>query len=461
MSLRLPFVRYLLWVLLGLLIIVGLYWLYVAVVLRTPTEFSIATGREGGAYHFYATQYADALEDVGLTLHVRPTAGSVDTLELLNRGEVPVGFVQSGTATGLADESLYALASVFYEPIWVFFRRDTFPDSLQYLYELEGKRIAIGEQGSGTNALARSMLALNEVTASNATLVEVTAGDAAALLEDGEIDAAFFVLAPVSDLLPRLMLNDELGLKDFQRAKAYEAHFPFLSEFVIGEGAVDLRRNIPAQDVTILATTAMLVANQDLHPDMARQLLSASMVVNGEAGYFQTDGEFPSAANTELPVPASVSTFLEVGPTGLERFVPIQVAGLIERLFIYVLPLAVLLFPLLRSTPLAYRFVNQYRVYRWYTRVREAEQGMDRFTLQELDEEIDYLSELDRRLADGVRVPIFYQKDFYDLRMHLRLVLDRLHKHRDALAGGDPAPEPIASVQERLDADEVALDTML
>ncbi|MEZ4558055.1 MAG: hypothetical protein R2854_16740 [Caldilineaceae bacterium] len=57
-------------------------------------------------------------------------------------------------------------------------------------------------------------------------------------------------------------------------------------------------------------------------------------------------------------MPTSISTFLEVGPTGLEKFVPVQVAGLIERLFIYVLPIAVLLFPLLRSTPLAYRFAN-------------------------------------------------------------------------------------------------------
>ena len=455
---RFPFLRYLFWVILALLLIVGVYWFYVAVVLRTPTEFTIATGREGGAYYIYANEYAAELEKIGLTLHVRPTAGSVATLELLNRGEVPVGFVQSGTATGVADPSLYALGSVFYEPIWVFYRRDVFPDDLPYLYQLAGKRVAIGEAGSGTNALARSMLDLNEVTDATATLVEAPTADAVTMLEQGDVDAAFFVLAPVSEVLPRLMADEELALKDFQRAKAYEAHFPFLSQFVIGEGTIDLRHNRPAQDVTILATTAMLVANQELHPDLARQLLSAAIEVNGNAGFFEETGEFPSAANTELPVPTSISTFLEVGPTGLEKFVPVQVAGLIERLFIYVLPIAVLLFPLLRSTPLAYRFANQYRIYRWYTRVRESERGIEQFTLQELNEEIDYLTELDQRLADGVRVPTFYQRDFYDLRMHLLLVLNRLQDRRDQLADGDTGHQVSDRAKRRVDADEATLD---
>ncbi|MEZ4609065.1 MAG: hypothetical protein R2838_02210 [Caldilineaceae bacterium] len=102
---------------------------------------------------------------------------------------------------------------------------------------------------------------------------------------------------------------------------------------------------------------------------------------------------------------------------------PVQVAGLIERLFIYVLPIAVL-FPLLRSTPLAYRFALISHLPLVHPGA-QVERDIDRFTRQELDDEIDYLAELDRRLADGVRVPVFYQRDFYDLRMHLRLVLDR------------------------------------
>jgi TRAP transporter TAXI family solute receptor len=454
---RLPFLRYLLWVFLILLVIVGLYWLYVAVVLRTPTEFTMATGREGGGYYFYGTEYANELEEFGVTLHIQPTAGSIAILDLLNAGEVEVGLVQGGTAADRANDSLYALGSVFYEPIWVFYRRAGFTEPLEYLYELEGRRVAIGEVDSGTNVMARSMLALNEVTAENATFVETPNAEALTMLERGEVDAAFFVMAPASEMLAQLLQNEEIALMDFRRAKAYATRFPHLSEFVIGEGAIDFRRNIPKTDTTIVATTAMLVANQELHPDSARQLLTAAIAVNGRGGPFQEEGEFPSTALTELPIPSSAATFLEVGPTGLERFVPVPVAALIERLLIFVLPLAVLLFPLMRGAPVAYRFANQYRVYRWYTRMRQIERQLEGFDLDEVEEQIDYLTELEQRLADTMRVPIFYQRDFYDLRMHIRLVLERLILQRDLLQSGERPHDVAEATKQRVAVEADAI----
>ncbi|MEZ4558056.1 MAG: hypothetical protein R2854_16745 [Caldilineaceae bacterium] len=41
------------------------------------------------------------------------------------------------------------------------------------------------------------------------------------------------------------MADEELALKDFQRAKAYEAHYPFLSQFVIGEARLTCATTAP------------------------------------------------------------------------------------------------------------------------------------------------------------------------------------------------------------------------
>ncbi len=74
------------------------------------------------------------------------------------------------------------------------------------------------------------------------------------------------------------MLKDpSLELMNLRRAGAYEARYPYLTEFIISEGAVDLRNNIPDEDKTIVATTAMLAANEQLHVDSARQLLTAGL----------------------------------------------------------------------------------------------------------------------------------------------------------------------------------------
>ncbi len=95
----------------------ALYVLYQNFTLTGPEEFSIATGRAGGAYDQYAQDYAQLLQETeGVQLDIIETAGSVETLDKLIAREVPVGFVQSGTIGDRDTTGLYSLGSIFYEP---------------------------------------------------------------------------------------------------------------------------------------------------------------------------------------------------------------------------------------------------------------------------------------------------------------------------------------------------------
>ena len=78
-----------------------------------PRTLSISTGRPGGAYHEFALEYRRLLARQGFDLEVRPSAGSVETLQRLSAGEVTAGFVQGGTATAGGSQGVVALASVF------------------------------------------------------------------------------------------------------------------------------------------------------------------------------------------------------------------------------------------------------------------------------------------------------------------------------------------------------------
>ncbi len=62
---------------------------------QPPSEFTIATGRQGGAYYAFAKQYQEEFAKQGVTLNIRETAGSLETLDLLRTGEVDAGFVQN------------------------------------------------------------------------------------------------------------------------------------------------------------------------------------------------------------------------------------------------------------------------------------------------------------------------------------------------------------------------------
>ena len=145
---------------------IGFFIAYQFVQPAPPKTIVITTGGEAGAYYQYARRYAAILARDDITLEVRTSAGSLQNLERLTSGEVQVGFVQGGVVVpedeqaGETDSGLMSLGSMFYEPLWVFHRGAA---PLTRLTDLRGKRIAIGQEGSGVRQLAQQLLAVNDI----------------------------------------------------------------------------------------------------------------------------------------------------------------------------------------------------------------------------------------------------------------------------------------------------------
>src|SRR5262249_58351522 len=112
----------------------------------------------------------------GFTRVTGPGRGWVETVRGVGHGEVTVGFVQGGTAADADAEQLVSLGSLFYEPLWIFHRRAL---RLTSLGELRGRRVAAGEEGSGTRVLALQLLAASRVTPQNTEVLALTNDEAA------------------------------------------------------------------------------------------------------------------------------------------------------------------------------------------------------------------------------------------------------------------------------------------
>jgi TRAP transporter TAXI family solute receptor len=131
-----------------------------------PSRIVITTGSDSGAYYQFANRYAAILARNGVTLEVKTSAGSLENLARLKSDEAQVGFVQGGVVEPKADQDeednsgLLSLGSMFYEPVWVFYRGDK---RLERLTDLRGKRVAIGQEGSGVRQLAQQLLEANEI----------------------------------------------------------------------------------------------------------------------------------------------------------------------------------------------------------------------------------------------------------------------------------------------------------
>ena len=388
-------------------------------------RLAIATGAPEGAYAGFAQRYRDYMQQEGIELVLRHTRGSLENLALLSAGEVEVAFVQGGTEQA-ATAPLLALGSVYYEPAWLFYRSDRLSNRLT---DLAGARVAIGASGSGTLALARTLLQDNRLVAENLQPVELGGSEAARALQKGELDAAFFVSGAESSVIQALIRDPGIRLMSFRRATAYTRLYPYLSEVLLPEGIIDLQANIPQQDMRLLAPTATLVVHPDLHPALQDLLLQAAREVHGGGGLFEGEGAFPSSRHNVFPLSPEAKRYYKSGPPFLQRYLPFWAATLVDRLKVMLLPLVVILLPLIKVMPPIYAWRMRSRIYRWYSDLEAVERRLD----SKKPDRAGARAELERieQEASKVHVPLPFAAQAYDLRMHVAVVqrhLDDLEK---------------------------------
>jgi len=401
-----------------------------------PRHITISTGSESGAYYAYAKRYAQLLAANGITLEVQTSAGSLQNLERLKNGEADIALIQGGVTEVLAadeESELRSLGSVSYEPVWVFYRSD---HRIDKLHHLSGQRIAVGEEGSGFRGLALQLLEANGIAANSRNLVPMAGVSAAEALQHEQIEAAFIVAAQDAPVVQLMLRSPGVRVMSFSQADAYLRRFPFLSKVVLPRGVVDLVRDMPPRDTVLLATTANVVVREDLHPALASLLSQAMSEVNGKSGFFQRAGEFPAYKDHSFEISDEAQRYYKSGPPLLQRYLPFWIAVLVERLFVLIVPLVVLLLPLLKVAPSVYRWRIRAKIFRCYGDLKFMENDLR----QNYDpaRHAEYLARLDRIEDDAYtrNIPLAYSDLLYTLREHINLVRDKLK-----LLGSGPVPE--------------------
>ena len=397
-----------------------------------PKRIVITTGSDSGAYYHFAQRYATILARDGVTLEVRSSAGSLQNLERLKVDEAQVGFVQGGVIEPKSDpdevddSGLLSLGSLFYEPVWVFYRGE---QPLTRLTELRGKRIAIGAEGSGVRQLARQLLEANEVPVSD-RLLPLSGLVAAEELQQGRIDAAFVIASEKAPVVQVLLRSPGVKVMSFAQAGAYQRRFPFLTKLTFPHGVADLVRDFPPEDIKLLALTANLIIRDDLHPALQTLLLQAASEVHGKSGFFQDVGEFPSYKDQMLPLSPDAARYFKSGAPFLQRYLPFWLAVLIDRLIVLLVPVFALLIPLLKVAPAIYTWRVRSKVFRCYGELRFLEDDLkNHFDPARLDDYRQRLDALDEE-ASQLHVPLGFTDLVYTLREHVNLVRHMLDKHQ-------------------------------
>lgn len=412
------------WGLAMVLVVAGFVFAYQFVKPAPPKRIVLATGQDGGAYQFYGEQFAAYLAMQGIETELRTTAGSVENLELLESGaDVDLGFVQGGLAAALPTENVLALGSLYLEPLWMFVRADIEIDAIA---DFTGKRIAVGAKGSGTRAVVQTVLNANDINAQTATLIDVPAAELADGFATNEIDIAFLISAPETESIGTLIRQPGIRLQSVERTAAYVRRHPYFSSVSLPQGVLDLAADIPATEINTVALTAMLAANDELHPALVDLLLIAATDVFGEHSLLADAGEFPTSRYIDLPLSEEAARYFKNGPPFLMRYLPFWAATLIDRMWIMLLPVIGLAIPLVKLLPPAYRWRIRRRLLRLYAELEQIDPLVNPVQdPADLAARLERLDQLDTGSVIG-SVPKTYTDDIYKLRRDIDLVRRRL-----------------------------------
>jgi TRAP-type uncharacterized transport system substrate-binding protein len=423
--------------LLALVLLAGAYYLLKP---TPPKRVVLATGSGQGAYETFGKRYQAELKRYGIEVVLQPSAGSRENLRLLRdpKSEVQIAFVQGGASpsqpTPEQEEEaenmpLLSLGSMFYEPVWLFYRAEVAKKLnkegvIGEISQLRGLRVNTGVRGSGIPGVMSRLLEANLMNRDDIVRSNLDLTDAVVGLLGGTLDAAALVSAPESPMVQMLLQTPGIRLYEFAQPEAYARRYNFLSAVTLPRGVVDIARNVPAHDMEMVAATCSLVAREDLHPALAQLFVQAASRIHSKGGWISRPGQFPSAQGSEFPLAREAERYYRTGPPLLQRYLPFWLANLIDRMWVALFSIIALLIPLARVLPPLYVFRIRSRIFRWYRNLRQIERDLvqGRVPHSELMEKLNALDDK----VESIAVPHSYADELYALRSHIGLVRSRL-----------------------------------
>jgi TRAP-type uncharacterized transport system substrate-binding protein len=369
-----------------------------------------------------------SLKKQGVELQVMKTGGTIDNLALLAdpKSGVDLAMIQGGVADVSQYPHLVSIAGMFYEPVWVFYRESSFkglPDGLTLLTQLKGKRVSVGNPGSGTNSIATLLLDTSGIMPADLEIQTLTPQEGLAKLAAGQLDAVFVVAAAEAPVLNSFMRLPGVQLMNFVQAGAYTRALPFLTKVEVARGLLSIERDLPRLNRQMIAATATLVSRETISPAIVSLLLENAQDVLKSYSRLQQAGEFPSINGLDFPLQIDSEIYLKDGPSFLHRHLPFWTAVWVGRFISVVIPILAILIPLIAYIPALRNLSLRIRLSRIYAELKVLERtAIDSTTREQSRRDLAGI----QMRVNAMKVSSLESKELFDLKGHIEMARKRL-----------------------------------
>lgn len=235
----------------------------------------MATGGPSGTYYGFSGVVAQILNDkLGDTLNItaQSTGASKANIQLLEVKEVELAIIQNDvmyyayTATDMFAgedkvDNFSAVISCYPEVVQIIAN-----SSITSIEDLKGKRVSVGDAGSGVEFNAKQILAAYGITFDDITVSNQSFADSADSVKNGTIDAAFVVAGTPTNAVTELAMTYNFNLLSIDDAHAdiLKSKYGFYTTVTVPAGTY----NCIKEDVQSVAVMATIVARNDVSEDM-------------------------------------------------------------------------------------------------------------------------------------------------------------------------------------------------
>lgn len=291
--------------------------------LSLDASLKMATGGTTGTYYAFGGIIAGELENAisGLSCTVHDSGASKANVYELIDGEADMAFAQNdvtyyaftGTdlfATDGAQTGFSVMAGLYPEVVQIVASED-----ITDISQLVGKKVSVGDAGSGTEFNARQILEAYGISFDDISVQNLDFGNSATALKDGKIDAFFTVAgAPTTNIVDLCTTTDVniLGLDD-EHVANLQSKYSFYTTYTIASGTY----NGVDYDVNAVAVTATMLVADTLSEDTVYALTkalfeNADQMEHDKASFL--DPEYAVSGFDDMPIhPGALKYYQEIG----------------------------------------------------------------------------------------------------------------------------------------------------
>lgn len=266
-------------------------------------NYILATGGTSGTYYSFGGAMAQIINKAaGTNITAQSTGASKENIRLVSSKEAELAIVQNDVLDyaskgielfdGEKIENVLTIGTLYPEVVQLVVAADS---DIKTVADLKGKKVSVGDAGSGVEANAKQVLEAYGLTFDDIDVRRLSFKESGDAFSNKQLDAFFVTAGVPNTAIVELSVKNPVRLLniDGEQMKALQAKYPFYTEATIPK---DVYKT--SEDIKTIAIQATLVCSAELSEEAVYNITKAIFENLGELGTAHAKGKEVSLEKT-------------------------------------------------------------------------------------------------------------------------------------------------------------------